>query len=240
MYQTNMLKLPLIFLIFTFIGLTSLGQQQFGIKVSGGLSRITNSMDVPEVILTIPFVTSGQAGLFYSFQLGKKSSLGAELLFSQIEGKEKLEIDYNYSGYYGSESGHGENIDYRYISYLSFPVYYGFKFNKLTINAGFQISCALLSSGREKNYAILNGITYSSDNKTDDINIKRFDYGPNAGIIYNLTDKLAFEGTYYYGLNNIQKGNPILGERKIQQVTIGIRYSLWYKDAKDGNKIETD
>lgn len=240
MYQTTILKLPLILLILTFIDLTSLGQQQFGIKVSGGLSRITNSLDLSNANLTIPFVPSGQAGLFYSFQLGKKSSLGAELLFSQIEGKEKLEMDYNYSGWDGSESGHGENIGYRYISYLSFPVYYGLKINKLTINAGFQISCTLSSSGREKSYAILNGIKYSSDNKTDNINIKRFDYGPKAVIIYNLTDKLAFEGTYYYGFNNIQKGNPILWKLKVQQATLGIRYTLWYKGAKDGNKIGAD
>jgi len=126
--------------------------------------------------------------------------------------------------------GYRKDNSYRHISYLSLPVYYGFTINRLVINAGFQISYSISSSGREKDYAIVEGITYTSDNKVDNINIRRFDYGPKAGIIYNLTDKLAVEGTYYYGLNNIQKGNPILWKLKVQQATLGIRYTLWTKE----------
>lgn len=242
MYQTTILKLPLILLILTFIDLTSLGQQQFGIKVSGGLSKITNSVDNSNATLTTPFVPSGQGGFFYNFQFGKFSSFGTELLFSQIEGKEILEGNLwslNESGnrvYFG----YRKNNSYRNISYLSLPFYYGFKINRLVINAGFQISYSISSSGREKDQAVIEGENFNIDNKTNDINIKRFDYGPRAGIIYHLTSKLAVEGTYYYGLNSIQKGDPIFEKLKIQQATIGIRYSLWYKGAKDGNKIRAD
>jgi opacity protein-like surface antigen len=232
MHTKNLLKFSMILSIFFAFNLTVLGQYQFGIKASGGLSRMTNSMEVSDATLTTPFVSSGQAGLFYSFQLGKKSSLGAELLFSQIEGKEKLEIDlYTLNGV-GERNYLGYSADktYRHISYLNLPVYYGFKINGLVINAGFQISYALSSSGRKKGYAIVEGITYTSNNKTHDINIKKIDFGPRAGITYNLTDKLAFEGTYYYGFNNIQKGNPILWKLKVQQATLGIRYTLWTKE----------
>lgn len=238
MYQTNILRLPLILLILTFIDLTSLGQQQFGIKVSGGLSRITNSLDLSNANRTIPFVPSGQCGLYYNLQFCKKSSLGAELLFSQIKGKEKTEMDL--TGWDESESGHFTSIYNRHISYLSLPVYYGFQIGKLSINAGFQVSCALLCSGREKTNIVINGTSETADNKYDDISIRKFDFGTKTGITYKLTDKLAFEGTYYYGLNSIQKGDPIFWKLKVQQATIGIRYSLWYKGAKDGNKIGAD
>jgi len=188
-------------------------------------------MDISNATLTTPFVSSGQAGLFYNFQFGKKSSLGAELLFSQIEGKEKLEDDlYTLNEFGRVYLGYRKDNSYRHISYLSLPVYYGFKINRLLINAGFQISYSISSSGREKGQGVIEGENFKIDIKINDININRFDYGPKAGIIYNLTDKLAVEGTYYYGLNNIQKGNPILWKLKVQQVTLGIRYTLWTKE----------
>ncbi len=185
-------------------------------------------MDNPNATLTTPFVPSGQVGFFYNFQFGKFSSFGTELLFSQIEGKDILEDDlYTLDGT-GTRNyiGHRKDDLYRHISYISLPIYYGFKFSRLMINAGFQISYSISSSGREKDHAVFEGENFSSDIKTNDINIKPFDYGPRSGIIYNLTSKLAIEGTWYYGLNNIQKGDPSFWKLKVQQATLGIRYIL--------------
>ena len=228
----NFLKLTFIFsIVFTF-NLHTFGQQQFGIKVSGGLSKITDSMESSNLTITTPFVFSGQGGFYYNLTLGKKSSLGAELIFSQIEGKEKWEIDF--IDIDGNKVGHGTDFTFRHISYLSLPVYYGFKIKRLTINGGFQISYALASSGRQKNDEIneVHNETYSYDRKTDNIHIEKIDFGPRAGIVYDLTQKLAVEGTYYYGLNNIQKGNPQLWKLKVQQITFGILYALWNKTKK--------
>ena len=226
----NLLKLTFILsIVFTF-NLQTFGQQQFGIKVSGGLSKITNSMELQDVTFATPFVPSGMVGFYYNLALSKKSSLGAELLFSQIEGKEKWEVDF--IDLDGNKVGHGTDLTYRHISYLSLPVYYGFNIKKFTINGGFQISYALASSWREKNVATINGVpdgTYNYNRTTDDINIENIDFGPRAGIIYNLTKKLAVEGTYYYGLNNIQKGDPSYWKLKVQQAALGIRYALWSK-----------
>ena len=231
MHAKNLLKLSLVLSILFAFNLTVSGQQ-FGIKASGGISRITNSMDISNSTLSIPFVPSGQGGFFYNVQLGSKSLLGAELLLSQIEAKEKLEMDLYTLNEFGNRNylGYRKDNSYRHISYLSLPVYYGFKINRLVINAGFQISYSISSSGREKVQGVIEGENFKIDIKTNDINIKRFDYGPKAGIIYNLTDKLAFEGTYYYGLNNIQKGDQILWKLKVQQATLGIRYTLWTKE----------
>ena len=232
MHTKNLLKLSFILSILFAFNFSVSGQHQFGIKAGGGLSRITYSADILGENPTTPFVPSGQAGLFYNFQFGKKSSLGAELLFSQIEGNEKGEMDLYALDEFGNRNylGYRKDNSYRHISYLSLPVYYGFTINRLVINAGFQISYSISSSGREKGQGVIEGENFKIDIKINDINIKRFDYGPKAGIIYNLTDKLAVEGTYYYGLNNIQKGNPILWKLKVQQATLGIRYTLWTKE----------
>ena len=236
----SLLKLTFILSIVIAFNLNTFGQQQFGIKVSGGLSRITESIELSNATLTTLFVPSGQGGLYYNLSLGKKSSLGAELLFSQIEGKNVMEMDL--IDIEGNKIGHVTDIAFRHISYLSLPVYYGFKIKRLTINGGFQISYALASSGREKNDATINEIneeSYSYNRKTDDINISNLDFGPRAGIIYHLTNKLAVEGTYYYGINNISKSNPLNWELKVQQMTFGIRYALWYKKLRNEKPSKT-
>jgi hypothetical protein len=231
MHTKNFLKLS-IFLSSLFVfNLSVFGQQQFGIKASGGLSKITNSLNPANSILTTPFVPSAQGGLFYNLQFGKRSSMGAELLFSQIEGKGKMETDL----YIFKENsvlelvGHMTSTYYQHISYLSLPVNYGYEIKKMKISAGFQISYALSSSGRDKTNATIEGEYETSDNKYDNINIKSFNFGPKAGIIYHLSRKLAIEGSYYYGLNNIQKGDATSWKLKVQQATFGVRYTLWEK-----------
>lgn len=143
----NFLKLTFILTVFTFPHLNTFGQNQFGVKASGGLSKITNSDEFVNITHSTPFVPSGQFGFFYSHPLHEKSSLGAELLFSQIEGKDIIDFDLDDLG---ENTTHVTNVTFRHISYLSLPVYYGFNSKKLTINVGFQISRALIKNGREK------------------------------------------------------------------------------------------
>ncbi|HEY3371570.1 MAG TPA: porin family protein [Prolixibacteraceae bacterium] len=229
----NLLHLTFILSIVIVFGLNTFGQQQFGIKVSGGLSQITNSMKSSNYNITPSFVPSGLGGLYCNLSLGKNISFGTELIFSQIEGKEELVVERIMME--GNNLGHFTGITYRHISYLSLPVYFGYTIKRLTINGGFQISYALASSGRKKENLTFYGFprdeTNSSNVKIDDIYIKKFDFGPRAGIVYHLTDRLAVEGTYYYGIHNIQNEDPEYGEWKVQQMTLGIRYSLWSKEA---------
>lgn len=149
----KLLKATIILTILIAFNLNTFGQQ-FGIKASGGLSKITNSIKTINAIPTTPFVPSGQVGLFYSRPLKRKSSIGAEFLFSQIEGKDKLEFDLTDTN--GNKVGFSSDILYRHISYLSILVYYGYTFKWLTINGGIQVSYALASSGREENSGMLN------------------------------------------------------------------------------------
>lgn len=226
----NLLNLTCVVFVVLAFNISTFGQHQFGVKVSGGLSRISNSEQFPNVTLSTPYVPSGQGGFYYNHTPGEKSSLGAELLFSQIEGKEKREIDL--IDVEGKTMGHVTNLFYEHISYFSLPVYYGFNIKKLTIHAGFQISRALAMSGREKSNATINELNvneYSYDRKIDNINITNFDLGPKAGILYHFTNKLTVEGTYYYSIGNIDSRVPKTGELKILQMSIGVRYALWSK-----------
>jgi hypothetical protein len=133
----------------------------------------------------------------------------------------------------------GSNFNYERISYFSLPVYFGYAYKRLTINGGFQVSYAFSSSGRsESNY--VNMIFFKDDplpykreggmnRELSDLAIKDFDFGPRAGAIYRLTNKLSIEGMFYYGIQNINQLKSSNEELKIQQMTLGIRYALWTK-----------
>ena len=228
--------LSLLITIFFAFNLPTIGQQ-IGIKVSGGLSKITITSDEFDVPFSTPFAASGQAGLYCHLSRGKHSSLGAELLFSQIEGKDVIDSDFSDTDWITGENetitGHVTNKGYRHISYISLPLYYGYTIKKFTLHAGFQLSYAFSSSGREKTYGTYNEggqeTNVNNDTKTDNINIKKLDFGPRAGITYQLTNRLGLEGTYYYGLNNIQKVDDPFWILKVQQMTLGVRYALWTK-----------
>lgn len=226
----------LTILIFNF---SVYGQQNIGIKANGGFSRIfIYDNSTQQIVQKSYFVPSGQGGLFYNLPLGNKSLLGAELLFIQIEGKERLEIQA--TDQLGNPTGEIiiDNID-KHISYIGLPIYYGFKIKKLTLNLGVQTSFTFASSAREKGQAPdgYGGIS-TWDNKSDKLNIDAFDFGARAGLIFNLTNRFAIEGTYYYGINNVLKKNIYNTELKwkIQQMTIGLRYTFFTIKKKENKE----
>lgn len=236
----KLFKLTFFLCVAITLSINTFGQHQLGVKVSGGISRIYGTLkfrNLPPSNMSTSFSPSFLAGLYYSHPMGQKSSLGAELLFSQVEGGQTFDWDYTALGYPSIE-GTQSDFTYESISYVSLPVYYGYTFNKLTFNAGFQISYAFSSSGcNESNYdytliaedgsrQVNKG---SWTHELDDLDIKDFDFGPRVGIIYQLTNRLSMEGMFYYGINNIKPTNSSEEELKIQQMTVGIRYGLWSK-----------
>jgi hypothetical protein len=220
-------KLTILFLFV--LNVAIYGQHNLGLKLNVGLSRISDSFNPDNATLKVKCAPSGQVGLYYDFQLGDKLLLGTELLFIHIEGRQRIEMDL--IDISGNLVGQSTTDVYDHISYLGLPIYCGIRFNNLKINVGFQVAYVLTSSGREKNKSVLNGNISNWDDKSDNLNIDNLDYGPRLGLIFNLCDRLAIEGVYYYGINNILTQDiDMYMSKKIQQVTIGLRYTLRKKN----------
>ena len=224
-------KLTIFFLLS--LNLTVFGQYEIGLKLNFGLSRISkesNIGDPTNAILNIKSALSGQGGIFYNLHLGDNLVFGSELLFIQIEGRDRLELDYTDVSL--ENIGHSTSDLYEHISYFGLPIYCGLTIKNMTLTAGFQLSYAFASSGRETYNSSIDGVIYSGEKVIDNLPIDKFDFGPKIGLVYNLNDKFAIEGIYYYGINNILRNqddrNPF--SHKIQQATIGLRYTLFKKD----------
>lgn len=222
----------LITIMLLIIHLPVFGQHQLGLKANAGLSKISNSVDPGSLIYNNHFQFSASGGLFYNFQFGNKSILGADLLFSQIEGMEKFSIYINN----GNDAISSFDKIYKHISYLNLPIYYGLKVKKFIVNVGFQASLVLASGACEIGETSLNGNITTWDKKDDELNIDNYDFGPRAGIIYNITDKLSIEGTYYYGLNDIADNDGPNWGWKIQQAVVGLRYAFLASKKNEINK----
>ncbi|MBI4930217.1 MAG: PorT family protein [Bacteroidetes bacterium] len=216
------------------IYLTASGQHDIGLTANGGLSYLSTKLTSSQTTQKFYFVPSGHGGLFYNFHLGDKSLLGTELLFIQIEGKERSQIPV--TDQYGNPTGQFIVQDIRrHISYFGIPIYYGYKIKKLTINLGFQILFTLTSSGHSEYQSPIPIIILPPI--SDKLNIDSYDYGARTALTYNLTNKFSIETTYYYGLHNIFKGSPDWWIWKTQEVTVGLRYKLF---SLGGQKSETE
>lgn len=225
---TCLLILVIVFTINTF-------GQQIGVTARGGISRIYGQLEsnnYSSSSTTTSFSPSFQAGIYYNLPTGNKTSLGAELLYSKVQGGQTLK-------WYNKDvvmESFGTDFTDESISYISLPVYYGVTFKRLTVNAGVQISYALSGSGSsESNYETREGDEntgyisrkFSSYHELNDLPIRNFDFGPRVGGTLQLTDRLSLEGMFYYGLSNINQLKSSEEALKVQQMTVGVRYALW-------------
>lgn len=210
------MKILILILLFT-ISLKSFGQREVGLKCNIGASRVLANNSWKIQPQKFPIMVSGQFGLVYLQTIKNESILGAELLLTQIEGKEK----YRYTS--------GEvMVTFRDYSYLGIPIYYGYKINKANINLGFQFN--YLVRGRERlrgNGVDFQGLPYSYEINGILPNIKRYDLGIRVGGNYCLNTRFEIDGNFYFGLSNIWKDPEIHpGIWKVRQLTIGLKYKF--------------
>jgi hypothetical protein len=232
------MKKLLALILFLIFNIAVIAQSSFGFKINGGVSNISDKLYDPNIEThTNYFKPSGQVGFFYNMPIRTHEVFGIELLFTQIESKEKIIDTMGYAyNLNGSTSPVISNYTIsKHISYLSLPVHYGINVKKFTFNVGMQFSVRLLSSAQEieqdsyTNNASGYGFVLTPSTTTYNYKrwiIKDVDFGQTVGIIYHFTNKFAIEGNYYYGFNNIYPDNRRTTEWRTQQLTLGLRYAF--------------
>ncbi len=202
------------------------GQHTIGLKFNSGLSYLNTNAGLKIDNQKNYLQYSGQGGFYYNVALPKKFMFGTEVLFLQIEGKSYTKV--LFSDNQGNLTGeYGKVVDNWHFSYLGIPVYFGYNIKKLNINLGFQINFALTSSGKSIGTGTINGESFSIETVYKKLNIESYNYGPRIGLIYRLPKRLSLEANYYYGINNVLKGNQTKFKWRIQQFTVGLRINLF-------------
>ena len=197
-------------------------QEELGIKLELGASTITNNInDLFEDdidIYEISYAPSGNIGVFYHYNFSEHSLIGFEGKYSHITSLEKIGVTYIDSN--GTSLGQESTELKKRISFLSFPIYYGYTFSKITVTAGIRFSLSISSKYQSEDP--YNGIAHGT------LEVSQFDYGPRIGILYRLSEKISIEGIYYHGLNNMvdfDTGDFDL-VWEVRQITLGIKYTF--------------
>lgn len=230
------MKKAVVLLYFLVSVITATAQHQFGLKGNAGVNYFTTRFENPsgfeQKFSVLPAL---QGGLFYSYALNGKLSLGTELLWMAIEGKETMTIantDVN-----GIPNGNFTTVVmYRDISYLGIPFYAGYTSKKWNFNLGLQLNYHLRSAGSENGYGVdQNGQAIEWEFDGGELNIDKFNFGVRPGLTYKLSDLFELEANYFGGINNILNSSSLNDTWKwqVHQFTIGLRLSLWNTQIKE-------
>jgi len=186
---------------------TSAQNLQFGGTLNIGKSRIFSKIPNTTTRKNEKFATSGNAGIFYEKRINTKYSWGIEALWVQIEGVRNFIVDENSIVTMFTASGPADffNEESRYhYSYIGFPIYYKFHYNKLGIKAGIQPMLYLFGSSHASSIWEVNGQSYLSGTMERKDIERNNDIGPKFGVDYLLGNGYKLRFDYYHGLINSQ------------------------------------
>lgn len=213
-------------------GISAAHAQNFKIGVTGniGLSKASTGGYYSLLGIEREFALSGNIGLFAEKKIGSKSSLGAELLWVQLEAKENIKtrdlVQYNGSDYetVGTYSSKWKT----HLSYLAMPLYYRMNFGKFGIKGGVQSMLFLFGKMNLEHTGIRNDEPYHEELSFKNIDFRRFDFGPKIGIDYQLNSKFRLRADYYQGiLDNTphQNAGSSLKYKNVQ-LNVGLQYQF--------------
>lgn len=195
-----------------------------GATANAGMSKVTSNLP-HSGDFKAKYTPSGNLGVFLEKRIGKKSALGIEALWVQIEGNEGVKnlILTGYDNQGLQELGVISTKSRLHTSYAGVPIYYRLAFGKFGIKAGAQPMLFLFASSSYKAKGLVSGKPYKAANKTKDLKFDRVDIGPKLGIDYQLNNKLRLRADFYYGLIDITP-DEFPWQRRYRQFTTGVQY----------------
>ena len=223
-----MKRLNLLFVLFSITSLNAITAQDLKSGITGniGWSKVTNNMlDFPD--FKNKFTLSGSLGLFAEIKIGQHSSLGIEVLWVQIEGKE-VSNNREVRGFSGIPPMLGvigivSDKSRLHSSYVATPLYYRYDYEKLGFKIGAQPMIFLFASSDYEISGELWGEPYMENSKTKDIEFNTFDIGLKIGMDYQLNQNIRLRADYYHGELDITSDETSL-ERSNRQISLGVNY----------------
>ena len=216
------------------ISMTVFGQLQVGAKLNIGLNYFVTNLDVnnnPPPTQKFSYCPAFNGGLFVNYYFSDKYVIGSDFIFNKVTGKEKLHLDFSDTD--GNLTGGYYNATiWRDISYISFPVFFGFKLKKtIVINIGAHFDYLISSKGHSYeeifNY---NEMTVYEKNY-DSLHIDKCNYGARIGLMYPITKRFAIDINYCHIINNMFRDDAVdVFNWRYQHLTVGFKYSFIHYD----------
>lgn len=219
--------LPILMLV----SLQAFAQHSIGLKLNFGASSHKTSYTFPPgftpgITIESKLAPSFSVGGFYEFNFGKNSAFSAELLYTELYGKEDFnrqlfDQDRNVTGFENS------TITTR-VSFIALPISYTYQIRNFRILLGLQTSIDVASSGEMKITRVENGIQTDMTMTSETVAQDKGDFGVRLGLCYDLSNKVALEINFYEGMNDMADSEST--KIKYRQMVFGLRYRFFQKN----------
>gem|GEM_PF-4371890 len=207
----------------------SFGQHELGIRGAGGISYFTTRFTAPlnfeQEFFIEPVI---QGGLFYSYHFKNNLRLGTEILWMNLEGREKMIVvntDVN-----GNPNGLFTTVNtYRELSAIGIPLYIGYTHKKWSFNIGGELMVPLHSSSSENTYGVdQNNQAFEWNHDGGELNLDPINFGFYTGIYYDLNNLFALEAKYTSTMNNLLNSEQLSPSWKweVLMLTVGLRFRI--------------
>ncbi|MEI6412352.1 MAG: outer membrane beta-barrel protein [Bacteroidota bacterium] len=196
----------------------------FGATLNLGASKVTSPLLASTEVRYSP---SGNVGFYAEKAIKGKTTIGINLLWVQIEGRD---IDKNQE-LYGS-SGQWEilekigtaTVDSRlHATYIGIPAYVRFQSGKFGLKLGIQTLIFVHANAINKIDGVKYGQPFSAKSTYKSVELNLFDWGPKAGIDYPIGKKFRLNLDYYFGIGRTKS---VLKGRQNRQATLGVSYQF--------------
>lgn len=224
-----------IFFLLLVLWVSVSGQSlQFGVTGNLGVSKITNEYGIRVVGNNADdHAVSGNAGFIFLYSPIKNFSIGAELLFVQMEGKQTYDNEFFD---YGQTDGipfyiiiglNSKGVSKTHLSYLGLPVFLRYRYRRIAGSIGLQTLFFHMGSAESKSRTTLNGVSTQSET-SGDFTARFIDYGPKMGLSFGITENLWLRADYYLGFKDVldEDSRFVSLTRKNRQLTLGLNYFL--------------
>lgn len=211
-----MRKILIVCVIFLF-SLNVFSQHSFGLKLTGGVSKITDELKYQEKSIFLPSAT---LGAFYNCKL-YNNFFGIDLIVDHIEGKvlsNYLIGNWNFPDY------NMQINSYLKLYYFSFPIYFGVKVNDFSAMISISNSIIIqkkLTMNVIKTDAQNNNVI-SAENIFNSNIIDNSNSGIGVIFLYSIFPNVSAEISGFYGLRDILNYSDV--KYTTQQITLGVRY----------------
>lgn len=190
----------------------------FGVTVNPGLSKVTPIESIP---FTQDFVSeftwSGNIGCILEKKLNKKSSIGLEVLWVQLEGFASTEPGLNLAEIKTNQS------------YFGIPIYYRNSFKRWGVKIGIQTLFLINAKEQIETFDLVNDeFQYTGGYGSNGIKHDSFDIGPKVGIDFLVFENFRLRADYYYGFSDYAATGFIF-ENNFQQFNLGASFLFGIK-----------
>lgn len=179
--------IPISLLLISTSSLSQNNFAEFGIRLDLGISSIS-PLDPNSNSVSIHPMPSGSFGFTFKYKTSKILAFEIDLLFSQINARQKSFQVAPYQGCIYCTGTTHTTLDF-YLSYVTVPIYLTVELKNISVGAGVRPGLNIIDQAVLNETGEILGSPYEIKNARYEYNLKFFDFGPSFFLDYQFSER---------------------------------------------------